>query len=880
MGKNSRTHSPRDWRMALELLREELPAIAHPAPFDFTDDREWDRAVRFAHDVLRRPGTQFPPGSSNNSRSSLAFALQWGTANAVPGLAPICEGLTRLGGAAARKFDVERAVRFAASYLLNLGDRKVVEDFVCQDYGSIQAATAFLMHLDEDAITRLRVPLLQKLSRDISPTVMAKVVERVSRIDANGCATALNALEDERRAVVWRSISKRTQRHLREACSVELRGVALVDREAIETHASTLSADEVRRLLPSGVEFGMLHWLAKHGGDDVRDIAAEKIRIHRERGRQPHRPPARTRVDTRQPLHRLAASWRAEDRWYVVDEAPLKEKNIPLLCTLILDADAAIARRALERLAQLSPARARQHVAANPRALSPRALRWLATDATSAELAALLAALSSAKMTIPVDAVLMLLGSGFDPLLLAEHLGREANGSGLGVLAAFYVHRGNVAGLAMVADLATTHVPLADRHDVVRTALSHSFRAWRYANDVGAALSALTAALADTEYRNAYKHSLNVLGELNTALSFPRIRLLREALEDVFTLCTRRFPRLSLSTDAEGYIIERGDDFVGHAEAWVVENLGAFEGEAILQLGYSDDGRCTLSCLEADGDVLGVHAYLPWQSPPSGLDELSVALGHPQPDRLRDYVPLMHKVTNITRNMSATELAWALVRTSTHDADYLEKELSRLALWVHSLKNSLRAFANADRPSPAARAAVERYRREAQRLLGVFGFHESIEDELFDVRLLCDEVLASQRSIAGRRGVTMSCSAPEGLVVLGPARHLDRILSNFVANAVDAVGEQGKICVSATFDRSRCELSIEVADDGPGIPVDCLNQLFMITKSDKHDEEHFGMGLFEARQLALDVGGAISVEALQLGGTLATVTVPVESGSE
>lgn len=877
-GKGNKTNN-RDWREALAQLRPELPPVQAPIPFDFASEPEWDRALRFAHDVLRAaPGSQFPPGSPQYARAALAFALQWATANAVPGLTPTCNGLIRLGGQAARKPGTERAVCLGAIYLLKLGDRTAVEEFVCQDFGSIHAATTFVINLDEEVIDRLREPLLDKLKRDVTPAVAARIAERLARAHADACASTLMSLDEKRRRIVWRMMSKTAQRALDAVCSA-LGEPARKERADIGARASTLALEEVRALRTHGLELAMLYWVRKHGNDELRRIAAQKIRDYRERSSQPAPARAPRRVDTRLPLHRLVSSWRPEDRRFVLEQAAAAPKSIPLFSTLILDSDARIATRAFERLSQVAPALARQRAAERPKLVSTRSLRWLAKEATTEEMTRILDALSSSGQALSADVTLGLLGAGVDPHQLASHLAREGNGSGLGVLAAFHVHRGDAAALTHVANLAASSVAAEDRHDLIRTALSHSFRAWRYANNVGAGLSSLISALADTDYRAAYTLSLNVLGELNTAITFPRVRRLADAMDDAATLCASRMRGLAVEMQLDGYIIERGDAFVARFETWLSENLSATADNGSVHITAKESGRCTL-LMEPPHVSLDVHGYLPWPDPPLRLADLTAALGQPQPDRLREYVPLMRQVTTVTHGLTPVELGWSLVLASTHDADYFEKELSNLAFWVHSLKNSLRAFANANRPSAATTSALERYRTEAQRLLGVFGFHDAPVDEEIDVKVLVDDVLAGYRHTAVLRRVMLTNAIAPDTHVRGPARQVERILSNFVANAIDAVPLDGTVVVTANVDTSRYELTLAVIDDGPGIPSVPLDESFGASRAGTNDGVHFGMGLFEARQLALEVNGAIAIERREEGGTIARVTIPVEVADE
>jgi len=110
-------------------------------------------------------------------------------------------------------------------------------------------------------------------------------------------------------------------------------------------------------------------------------------------------------------------------------------------------------------------------------------------------------------------------------------------------------------------------------------------------------------------------------------------------------------------------------------------------------------------------------------------------------------------------------------------------------------------------------------------------------------------------------------------VIVRPAA-LRRLLANLVGNA-QRYGK--RIDLSAQNDGET--LTIHVDDDGPGIPVDRLEDAFRpfyrLDESRNQDNGNSGLGLAIARDIARTHGGDVALERGPLGGLRATVTLPV-----
>ena len=136
------------------------------------------------------------------------------------------------------------------------------------------------------------------------------------------------------------------------------------------------------------------------------------------------------------------------------------------------------------------------------------------------------------------------------------------------------------------------------------------------------------------------------------------------------------------------------------------------------------------------------------------------------------------------------------------------------------------------------------------------------------------ELALSAREGAGApAGVTIDRRVDAAVDVLHTDPGLLRqILINLVTNALDAVGQAGRISVEATADGEQA--LVRVGDDGSGIDPEDLARVFEPFYTTKGRGKGTGLGLAICRELAHALGGRISVESQPGKGSLFTVSLP------
>jgi two-component system nitrogen regulation sensor histidine kinase NtrY len=110
-----------------------------------------------------------------------------------------------------------------------------------------------------------------------------------------------------------------------------------------------------------------------------------------------------------------------------------------------------------------------------------------------------------------------------------------------------------------------------------------------------------------------------------------------------------------------------------------------------------------------------------------------------------------------------------------------------------------------------------------------------------------------------------------------PALRLDpdqmkRVLINLVDNAIDATDKRGKVTISTEFDRSQGRVRLGVADDGPGIPPDTRDRLFVPHFSTK--KRGSGLGLAIVSRIVQEHHGIIRIEENPPHGARFVIELP------
>jgi putative PEP-CTERM system histidine kinase len=106
--------------------------------------------------------------------------------------------------------------------------------------------------------------------------------------------------------------------------------------------------------------------------------------------------------------------------------------------------------------------------------------------------------------------------------------------------------------------------------------------------------------------------------------------------------------------------------------------------------------------------------------------------------------------------------------------------------------------------------------------------------------------------------------AREGVLAVGHDERLERVIGHLVQNALDAVGDEGR--VSVKVQAAGDEALVEVTDNGPGMSPEFVRErLFKPFESTK--SSGMGIGAYESQQYVHGLGGRIEVDSRVGRGT-------------
>ena len=146
--------------------------------------------------------------------------------------------------------------------------------------------------------------------------------------------------------------------------------------------------------------------------------------------------------------------------------------------------------------------------------------------------------------------------------------------------------------------------------------------------------------------------------------------------------------------------------------------------------------------------------------------------------------------------------------------------------------------------------------------------------EPVEVAALVDEALSLSLSAEARARIAVERDVPAemGRATLDPSlvRH---VLTNFLSNAVDAMGQRGgRLTVRAR--RVGDQLALAVADTGPGIGPEDRKRIFEPFYSTKPRGKGTGLGLAICREIASALKGRIELESAPGQGSTFTLLIP------
>lgn len=208
--------------------------------------------------------------------------------------------------------------------------------------------------------------------------------------------------------------------------------------------------------------------------------------------------------------------------------------------------------------------------------------------------------------------------------------------------------------------------------------------------------------------------------------------------------------------------------------------------------------------------------------------------------------------------------------------DSLDPDLTHESL-IHDLNNVFETITeaaellSADRRWKALAATLSRTAVRGRRLLGAIpdstpNLAAIVEDAIQSVTDYC--TAARKPRMRFVRQISNDCRLP------GSSKDWERVFANLFLNAAQVMKKPGRIDIGA--EQLDDSLTITVADNGPGIPVEILPRLFRPNVSTKlSSSKRTGLGLHIVDSIVTKYSGSVTAEnRLRTTGAIFTILLP------
>ena len=144
-----------------------------------------------------------------------------------------------------------------------------------------------------------------------------------------------------------------------------------------------------------------------------------------------------------------------------------------------------------------------------------------------------------------------------------------------------------------------------------------------------------------------------------------------------------------------------------------------------------------------------------------------------------------------------------------------------------------------------------------------------------DLVRLIETVISFLHKVADSKAIRLRLAAPcEVPHITGDENELKQLFMNMILNSLEAIEQHGNVWVNVKYPLDG-HISVEVVDDGPGIPSDQLSKIFLpFFTSKKHGT---GLGLATCKRIVTNHGGLIRVDSEPGKGTRFTIDLDPNS---
>jgi two-component system, NtrC family, sensor kinase len=169
---------------------------------------------------------------------------------------------------------------------------------------------------------------------------------------------------------------------------------------------------------------------------------------------------------------------------------------------------------------------------------------------------------------------------------------------------------------------------------------------------------------------------------------------------------------------------------------------------------------------------------------------------------------------------------------------------------------------------------VVRAKTVTHRLLGFARRMEPMVEGV-NINEILDESIEFLKNEARYRNIEIQSNyAPDLPLTTSDQAQLQQVFLNIINNGIDAIGKEGQIIINTRTTKNN-EITIEISDNGPGIPKEVLQKIFDPFFTTKEVGKGTGLGLSISYSIIEKLGGRIMVASEEGKGTTFTIYLPV-----
>lgn len=149
----------------------------------------------------------------------------------------------------------------------------------------------------------------------------------------------------------------------------------------------------------------------------------------------------------------------------------------------------------------------------------------------------------------------------------------------------------------------------------------------------------------------------------------------------------------------------------------------------------------------------------------------------------------------------------------------------------------------------------------------------AVKMEPLDIERLIRETAQLAHKQVKLAGAQLTFDVSPGVHLYGDRQQLTQVFLNILINALDVIPKGGHIQIGVTQETPDCA-TIQIHDDGPGIPADVIPNIFDPFFTTKPPGQGTGLGLAVSQGIINRHGGEMRVESEPGEGTTFTVMLP------